>query len=78
MLIRYTARGTVSLERLAQNEGGDFLYTFTQACSDGTTGIQLSLLERFEKLAPWVRTAAGAPGAGRGWLGRAPQAARGP
>ena len=54
MLIRYTARGTVSLERLVRDEGGDLLYTFTRAGSDGTTGILLSPLERFEKLAAWV------------------------
>ena len=44
-LIRYTARGAVSLKRLAQDEDGDLLYTFTRAWSDGTTGIKLSVLE---------------------------------
>ncbi len=29
-LIRYTARGAVSLERLEHDEGGDLLYTFTR------------------------------------------------
>ena len=53
-LIRYTARGVVSLERQAQDEGGDLLYTFTQAGSDGATGLQLSPLERLEKLSAWV------------------------
>jgi hypothetical protein len=41
-LIRYTARGAVSLERLAQGEDGDLLYSFTRVWSDGTRGIQLS------------------------------------
>lgn len=49
-LIRYTARGAVSLERLAQDEGGDLLYTFTRAWSDGTRGIKLSPLKLLEKL----------------------------
>jgi Putative transposase len=53
-LIRYTARGAVSLEPLAQDEGGDLLYSFTRAWSDGTRGIQLSPLERLEKLAALV------------------------
>ena len=53
-LIRYTARGAVSLERLAQDEGGDLLYTFTRAWSDGTRGITLSPLELLEKLAALV------------------------
>ena len=53
-LLRYTARGAVSLERLAQDEGGDLLYTFTRAWLDGTTGIKLSPLERLEKLAAQV------------------------
>jgi hypothetical protein len=50
-LIRYTARGAVSLERLEADEGGDLLYTFTRPWSDGTTGIKLSPLELLEKLA---------------------------
>jgi hypothetical protein len=53
-LIRYTARGAVSLERLAQGEDGDLLYSFTRVWSDGTRGIQLSPLERLEKLAALV------------------------
>jgi len=53
-LIRYTARGAISLERLAQDEGGDLLYTFTQVWSDGTRGIKLSPLELLEKLAALV------------------------
>jgi hypothetical protein len=62
-LIRYTARGAVSLERLAQDEGGDLLYTFTRAWSDGTRGIQLSPLELLEKLSALVPPPAGTPGA---------------
>jgi hypothetical protein len=53
-LIRYTARGAVSLERLAQDANGDLLYTFTHPWSDGTTGIRLSPVELLEKLAALV------------------------
>jgi hypothetical protein len=48
-LIRYTARGAVSLERLAQDANGDLVYTFTHPWSDGITGIRLSLVELLEK-----------------------------
>jgi hypothetical protein len=41
-LIRYTARGAVSLQRLSEEARGDFIYTFTRPWSDGTTGIKLS------------------------------------
>src|SRR5215831_1507626 len=53
-LIRYTARGAMSLERLAQDTNGDLLYTFTHPWSDGTTGIRLSPLELLEKLTALV------------------------
>jgi hypothetical protein len=53
-LIRYTARGAVSLERLTQDAHGDLVYTFTHPWSDGTTGIHLSPLELLEKLAALV------------------------
>jgi Putative transposase len=53
-LIRYTASGAVSLERLAQDEGGDLIYTLTRAWSDGTRGIPLSPLELLEKLAALI------------------------
>jgi putative transposase len=53
-LIRYTARGAVSLERLAQDANGDLVSTFTHPWSDGTTGIRLSPLELLEKLAALV------------------------
>src|SRR5262245_2725212 len=53
-LIRYTARGAVSLERLIQDAHGDLVYTFTHPWSDGTTGIHLSPLELLEKLAALV------------------------
>src|SRR5262252_9438269 len=53
-LIRYTARGAVSLERLQADAHGDLLYTFTHPWSDGTTGITLSPLELLEKLAALV------------------------
>jgi Putative transposase len=53
-LIRYTARGTVSLERLQEDANGDLLYTFTHPWSDGTTVIRLSALELLEKLAALV------------------------
>jgi hypothetical protein len=53
-LLRYTARGAVSLERLAQDASGELLYRFTRPWSDGTTGIKLSALELIEKLAALV------------------------
>src|SRR3989440_8271173 len=53
-LIRYTARGAVSLERLQAEANGDLLYTFTHPWSDGTTGMRLSPLELLEKLAALV------------------------
>jgi len=53
-LIRYTARGAVSLERLAEDGNGDLVYSFTKPWSDGTTGIKLSPLELLEKLAAIV------------------------
>jgi len=53
-LVRDTARGAVSLERLEADTKGDLLYTFTRPWSDGTTGIKLSPLELLEKLAALV------------------------
>ena len=53
-LIRYTARGAVSLERLPQDAHGDLVSTFTPPWSDGTTGIRLSPLELVAKLAALV------------------------
>jgi hypothetical protein len=53
-LIRYTARGAMSLERLTQDTNGELIYTFTHPWSDGTTGIRLSPLELLEKLAALV------------------------
>ena len=53
-LLRYTARGAVSLERLTQDANGDLVYTFTHPWSEGTTGIRLSPLELLEKLAALV------------------------
>src|SRR5438309_5864484 len=53
-LIRYTARGAVSLERLQADANGDLVYTFTHPWSDGTTGIRLSPVELLEKLAALV------------------------
>ena len=53
-LIRYTARGAVSLERLQAEANGELLSTFTHPWSDGTTGIRLSPLELLEKLAALV------------------------
>ena len=53
-MIRYTARGAVSLERLQAEANGDLLYTFTHPWSDGTTGMRLSPLELLEKLAALV------------------------
>ncbi|MGH9602666.1 MAG: transposase [Terriglobales bacterium] len=53
-LLRYTARGAVALERLAEDAHGDLVYTCTTPWSDGTTGITLAPLERLEKLAALV------------------------
>ncbi|HSX81425.1 MAG TPA: transposase, partial [Candidatus Saccharimonadia bacterium] len=53
-LIRYTARGAVSRERLEEDAHGDLVYTFTKPWSDGTTGITLSPLALLEKLAAIV------------------------
>jgi Putative transposase len=53
-LLRYTARGAVALERLAEDAHGDLVYTFSRPWSDGTTGIKLSPLELLEKLAALV------------------------
>jgi hypothetical protein len=53
-LIRYTARGALSLERLEQDTNGDLIYRFNRPWSDGTTGINLSPLELLEKLAALV------------------------
>ena len=53
-LIRYTARGAVSLERLQEDANGDLVYTFTHPWADGTMGIRLSPLELLEKLASLV------------------------
>jgi hypothetical protein len=53
-LIRYTARGAVSLARLQQDANGELVYTFTHPWSDGTTGIRLAPLELLEKLAALV------------------------
>jgi hypothetical protein len=48
-LIRYTGRGAVSLERLAEDTNGDLVYMFTRPSSDGTTGIKLSPLELLDE-----------------------------
>src|SRR2546430_15649466 len=40
-LLRSTARGAVSLERLAQDTNSDLVYTFTHPWSDGTVGMRL-------------------------------------
>jgi Putative transposase len=53
-LIRYTARGAVALEHLAEDANGDLLYSFTKPWSDDTTGVKLSPLELLEKLAAIV------------------------
>jgi Putative transposase/Transposase zinc-binding domain len=53
-LIRYTARGAVSLERLQEEANGELVDTCTHPWSDGTTGIRLSPLALLEKLAALV------------------------
>ena len=50
-LMRYTARGALSLERLEKDANGELMYRFNRPWSDGTTGITLSPLELLEKLA---------------------------
>ena len=39
-LIRYTARGAVALERLAEDANGDLVYSFTKPWADGTTSMK--------------------------------------
>ena len=51
---RYTARGAVALEWLAEDANGDRMYSFHRPWSDGTTGIKLSPLELLEKLSAFV------------------------
>jgi hypothetical protein len=46
---RYTARGAVALELLAEDATGDLIYAFHRPCSDGTTGIKLSPLKLLKK-----------------------------
>ena len=53
-LMRYTARGAVSLARLAQDANGALMYRCNRPWSDGPTGMTLSPLERLEKLAAFV------------------------
>ncbi len=52
--MRYTARGAVSLEWLAEDANGDLIYAFHRPWSDGTTGITLSPLELLDKLSAFV------------------------
>ena len=53
-LIRSTARGAVSLERLEHDANGDLVSTLTHPWSDGTTGMRRSPVELVEKLAALV------------------------
>ena len=53
-VLRYTGRGAVALERLAEEANGDLVYLLNRPWSDGTTGIKLSPLELVEKLAAIV------------------------
>jgi hypothetical protein len=53
-LMRSTARGALSLERLEQDANGDLIDRFHRPWSDGTTGIKLSPLELLEKLVALV------------------------
>jgi Putative transposase len=53
-LLRYPARGAVSLERLDVNADGALLYPCTRPWSDGTTGSTLSPLEWLEQRAALV------------------------
>jgi hypothetical protein len=49
--LQSTARGAVTLERLAEDATGDLVYTCARPWFDGTTGITLSPLALLEKLA---------------------------
>jgi len=53
-LLRSTARGAVSLERLTPDANGDLVYTCTHPWSDGTTGLRGSPGARLAKLAALV------------------------
>ena len=53
-LIRSTARGAVSLERLEQDAHGALVSTFTHPWSDGTPGMRRSPVDLVEKLAALV------------------------
>ena len=53
-VLRYTGRGAVALERLAEEANGDLVYLLNRPWSDGTTGIKLSPLELVETLAALV------------------------
>jgi len=53
-LMRYTARGAVALERLADDAQGDLVDTCTKPGSDGTTSMTLAPLALGEKLAAIV------------------------
>ena len=75
-LIRYTARGAVSLERLTQDANGDLVYTFTHPWSDGTTGIRLSPMELLGEAGRPRAPAAYASGALRRLFGAAQSSAR--
>jgi Putative transposase len=54
-LLRYTARGAVSLARLEQDANGDRIDRCNRPWSDGPTGITRSPLERLEKLSVITR-----------------------
>jgi hypothetical protein len=41
-LIRYTARGAVSLERLQEDANGDLVYIFTHPWTSSSTGTEMS------------------------------------
>jgi hypothetical protein len=53
-LMRYTARGAVSLARLAQEANGDLTYRCNRPWSDGIPGITLSPVALLEKRAAFV------------------------
>ena len=53
-LMRYTARGSVSLERLGQDANGELISTFGRQWSEGSPGIKLAPLALLETLAALV------------------------
>ena len=50
-MLRYLARGELSLDRLSEDENKDIILTLKRPFSDGTTAVKFSPMELIEKLA---------------------------